>query len=366
MVLNEWGLWLERLLDRRLGADAWNRSSVRLGYKLIFLSLLGGGLFVLAGTTVAWRWYEALERGVPVTLPVARQMIRSLVIGMGAAFLFQSLILATFVRRMVRAIDDLRRGANRVGQGELSHRIERQSGAELGELEVAFNEMAASLEVAAERQRKTAESFARFVPQNFLRVVAPSGLENIQVGTSVKRPLTILFCDIRGYTSLSERIPAEEMFDFLNAYLARMGGAISGAGGFIDKYIGDAIMALFEDGPDSALRAAAAMREALAGFNTELAEKGWQPIDIGIGIHTGEVVMGTVGFVSRIDSTVIGDAVNVASRVEGLTKQYGASILVTQATKDALSEAWPLEVVDATVTLRGKREPIALWRVAPR
>jgi len=212
-----------------------------------------------------------------------------------------------------------------------------------------------------------ASSFERFVPDKFIRAIASEGIENIQVGVAASRTLTILFfCDIRGYTSMSEQLTALETFLFLNDYLACMGQAIEDCGGFIDKYIGDAIMALFDqETTDSALQAALAMRRALREFNRDRIEKGLPRIEIGIGIHRGEVVMGTVGFISRMESTVIGDPVNLASRVEGLTKSYGCPILATETVVHGLSSPadFSLELVDKAVNVKGKDEPIAIYQL---
>jgi class 3 adenylate cyclase len=229
--------------------------------------------------------------------------------------------------------------------------------------------MADVLERSFARLRGTVAAFERFVPRKFLAVIAPTGIENIQVGSRQERVMTILFCDIRGYTSLSEASTAEQMFDLLNEYLAEMGTAIEENGGFIDKYIGDAIMALFDDShTDRSIDAALAMRRRLADFNLRRREAGLRPVDIGIGIHRGSCIMGTVGFQSRIDSTVIGDAVNLASRVEGLTKQYQADVLVTGAVREGLEhpEHYALRLVDGAARAKGKDLTFQLYAVDDR
>jgi class 3 adenylate cyclase len=194
--------------------------------------------------------------------------------------------------------------------------------------------------------------------------IAPSGIENIHVGVAVKRNMTILFCDIRGYTSMSEVMTPLETFAFLNDYLACMAKAIDEADGFIDKYIGDAIMALFDDeATDGALKAAILMQQALLKFNYERSQNNLPKIAVEIGIHRGEVVMGTVGYACRIDSTVVGDAVNIASRIEGLTKQYNCGILVTESVVNSLQypELFALRLIDNAVKVKGKDEAIALY-----
>jgi class 3 adenylate cyclase len=288
----------------------------------------------------------------------------------GGLSLLIGVIGALFLARQITGpIRRLEESASRMASGQLEVRSTVTSRDEIGHLSGAFNRMADNLERSFARLRGTLTSFERFVPRKFLSVVAPDGIEKIQVGNRATRTITILFSDIRGYTSISENSTAMEMFDLLNDYLPEMGAAIDAHGGFIDKYIGDAIMALFDDeATDAAVRAALAMRERLVLFNARRVASGRVPIDIGIGLHRGEVVMGAVGFATRIDSTVIGDPVNLASRVEGLTKMYGVGILVTEAVRAALSdpEAFQLEVVDAAAKVKGKDEAVVLYSVRAR
>lgn len=256
--------------------------------------------------------------------------------------------------------------ATKIAAGDLQHRADIRRSDEIGALAVAFNDMAKALQASFSRLQKMLESFERFVPGKFLTVIASDGIENIQVGVAATRVITILFADIRGYTSMSEQMTPLETFALLNDYLACMGQVINDAGGFIDKYIGDAIMALFDDeATGSALRAAMAMQQTLEEFNQERLRKGQPMVNIGIGIHRGEVVMGTIGFTSRIESTVIGDAVNVAARVEGLTRKYNRTVLVTESVVAALRypEDFELYLVDDAVKVKGKDEPVAIYEL---
>ncbi|MEA5576595.1 adenylate/guanylate cyclase domain-containing protein [Anabaena sp. UHCC 0451] len=255
----------------------------------------------------------------------------------------------------------------KIANGDLQHSANIYNRAdEIGALAISVDEMSTALQVSFSRLQKTLESFEKFVPDKFVSVIAPEGIENIDVGIASTRKMTILFCDIRGYTSMSEAMTPMEIFLFLNDYLACMGKAIDESGGFIDKYIGDAIMALFDDeATDSALKAAILMQEVLELFNYDRSRKGLPIISVGIGIHRGTVVMGTVGFTNRMDSTVIGDAVNVASRIEGLTKQYECGILVTESVVKSLShpESFALKLVDESVKVKGKDAPIAIYEL---
>ncbi len=254
----------------------------------------------------------------------------------------------------------------KIAGGDLQHRADINRADEIGALANSFNEMSATLQISFSKLQKTLDSFEKFVPNKFVSVIAPKGIENITVGMASTRKMTILFCDIRGYTSMSEAMAPMEIFTFLNDYLACMGKAIDESGGFIDKYIGDAIMALFDDdSTDCAVKAAILMIQALDKFNHQRLQKGLPIIGTGIGIHRGTVVMGTVGFTSRIDSTVIGDAVNVASRIEGLTKQYHCNILITESVVKNLynPELFSFKLVDKSVKVKGKDQAISIYEV---
>jgi len=187
--------------------------------------------------------------------------------------------------------------------------------------------------VAANRKalvvtERYAEAARRFVPDDFLRALGHVDIADVQLGDRVEREMAVLFSDIRSFTSLSETMSPGQTMTFVNEYLAYAGPTIREHGGFIDKYIGDAIMALFED-PDGALKAAIGLQESLHRFNEVRLSHGESPISIGVGVHAGTLMLGTVGEERRIDTTVIADAVNVASRVEGLTKEYHVGIVVT-------------------------------------
>src|SRR5262249_53240718 len=248
----------------------------------------------------------------------------SLLVGLAGAWLL--------ARRMTRPIQRLGASATQIASGDLTHRAAAARPDEIGELAGKFNDMTAALEASFGQLRRTLTTFERFVPQKFLAVIAPEGIDRIEVGVGAPRRISVLFSDIRGYTKMSEGMQPLEVFNLLNDYIARMGDEISKAGGFVDKYIGDAIMALFDDDhTDGVLDAALGMRRTLRAFNAGRAARGEPTIEAGIGMHGGDVVMGTIGFSSKIESTVIGDAVNTASRVEGMTKEYGVAALVTDA-----------------------------------
>ncbi|MBL9016432.1 MAG: HAMP domain-containing protein [Myxococcales bacterium] len=267
-------------------------------------------------------------------------------------------------RTLSRPIQRLAADAAKIAGGDLGHRATVDREDEIGSLAKGFNEMSRDLENSFGKLHLTLASFERFVPRTFLNVVAPEGIENIVVGTAAPRQISVLFTDLRGFTTLCEGLTPMQVFELLNEYLARMGEAIDTAGGFVDKYIGDAIMALFDDEhTDGIVTAIVAMRRALKKLNEERAARGAPPIVSGIGAHCGSVVMGTIGFASKIESTVIGDAVNVASRVEGITKDMKLDVLLTGDVVARLRDpaAFKLRRIEGSVAIRGRAEPIELY-----
>lgn len=207
-------------------------------------------------------------------------------------------------------------------------------------------------------------SYNRFVPREFLKFLEKESIIDVQLGDQVQREMTILFSDIRSFTTLSESMTPKENFDFLNAYLKRVSPVIRNNSGFIDKYIGDAIMALFPEVPDDALRAAVDMQKQVYDYNIKRQKNGHLPIAIGIGIHTGNIMLGMIGEEQRLEGTVISDAVNLAARLESLTKVYGTSILISGQTLSKLDNAidYNCRFIDK-VQVKGKTELVAVFEV---
>jgi len=223
-------------------------------------------------------------------------------------------------------------------------------------------------ELQAQRQAMENERiramFSRYVSQQVADKLLGSGY-TIQ---NERRTVSVLFCDIRSFTKMSEHLSPDEVISFLNEYLARMIDAIFEHGGTLDKFIGDAIMAVFgaplSSGHDAenAVRAALRMRERLEELNRERTATGRAAIQTGIGIHTGEVVAGNVGSDLRMEYTVIGHAVNLASRIEKLTKTHSTDILVSDETLRAAGTAFEVREVQAT-PVPGVGKPVQTFHV---
>ncbi|MFB2980730.1 adenylate/guanylate cyclase domain-containing protein [Microseira sp. BLCC-F43] len=234
----------------------------------------------------------------------------------------------------------------------------------------AFQDISERKKSEAEREKftqelfKLNEAFSRFVPRQFLQLLDKQTIVDIQQGDSVAKEMTVLFSDIRDFTKLSETMTPEDNFKFINGYLSRMEPAILQNHGFIDKYIGDAIMALFPGSADDAIKAAIAMLKALAEYNTTRQGPERPPIQIGIGINTGKLMLGIVGGNFRMDSTAISDAVNLSSRLEQLTKVYSVPLLISHYTLSQLQEPmnFALRLIDR-VQVKGKSQKVAVFEV---
>jgi class 3 adenylate cyclase len=221
-----------------------------------------------------------------------------------------------------------------------------------------------NLQNSLEQQQELTNSFARFVPREFLSFLGKKSITDIELGDQIEKEMTVLFSDIRDFTKLSEAMSPRENFLFINSYLSQMEPVIAKFNGFIDKYIGDSIMALFPTGADDALKACILMREKLKSYNLGRNKAGYAPVKIGIGLNTGKLMLGTVGGKNRMDSTVISDAVNLASRVEGLCKIYKAPLLITENTLNSLEEQKKHQIrfIDR-VKVKGKEEPVSIFEV---
>ncbi|WP_202224934.1 adenylate/guanylate cyclase domain-containing protein [Okeania sp. KiyG1] len=211
---------------------------------------------------------------------------------------------------------------------------------------------------------KLSQAYERFVPAQFLSFLDKDSIVDVKLGNQVEREMTVLFSDIRDFTTISEQITPAQNFAFINEYLGYMEPQIQAHGGFIDKYIGDAIMALFPNSADDAVKGAIAMLQELKTYNSERQQKNLKPISIGIGLHTGRLILGTVGGFGRMDGTAIGDAVNLSSRVEELTKTYGVSLLITHQTLARLNNPleYDLRFIEQ-VKAKGKAKAVGLFEV---
>ncbi|MBW4680336.1 MAG: CHASE2 domain-containing protein [Microcoleus vaginatus WJT46-NPBG5] len=240
----------------------------------------------------------------------------------------------------------------------------KQAEAEREKFTKQLFELNQNLEKALDAELEITDAYGRFVPHEFLNLLGYESILDAKLGDNIQLEMSVLFSDIRDFTTLSETMTPEDNFKFINAYLSRMEPAITENHGFIDKYIGDAIMALFSEGADDALRAAISMLTKLAEYNQTRINSGYIPIQIGIGINTGSLMLGTVGSNSRMNGTVISDAVNLASRIEGLTKTYGVSLLISGQTFLSLKNPsdYAFRLIDK-VKVKGKSQMVTVYEI---
>jgi len=221
---------------------------------------------------------------------------------------------------------------------------------------------------ANEKLEVLSEANSRFVPIEFLQNLGKESIVEVTLGDQVEREMTVVFTDIRGFTKISEELSPQEIFDFLNEYLSGIVPIIQKHGGFIDKFIGDSVMALFPNHPDHAIDAVMEFGHFVTAFNEMLVkEKNMSPIHVGSGIHTGSMMLGTIGHDHRLETTVISDAVNTAARVEGLTKHYDTSMIMTEETLKKLEnkEQFHYRFLDK-VQVKGKSKILSVYQLLPK
>jgi adenylate cyclase len=217
-------------------------------------------------------------------------------------------------------------------------------------------------------KRKIRRMLGQYVSPQMLSQIVDKHEDLARAEVGSREYVSVLFSDIRGFTSISENEPPERIVPMLNQYFSLWSDAIFSQEGTIDKFVGDAVMALWgaplrtQTHPEQAVRAALKMRETLPALNTKLGSEGYPEIKIGVGIHTGYAILGNIGSERKLDFTVIGDTVNLASRLEGLTKQYSCDILISETTLEHVKDLFECQYIDE-VRVKGKEQPVRIFKV---
>jgi len=208
------------------------------------------------------------------------------------------------------------------------------------------------------------DALKRFVPFEFLDLLEKKSIQEIQTSDHVSVNMHVMFTDLRNFTLMAETIGPEAVYMVLNEYLAVMEPQIAAAGGFISQYAGDAIMALFSAKADHAVESAIHMFRALKTLNEKRLDRGEEALQIGIGINSGRLLLGAVGSKKRLDTNVVGDAANLSSRVEGMTKVYGAKVLISGSTYSQLIDPsnFTFRELDRVI-VAGKTEPVLVYEL---
>ncbi|NIM02961.1 HAMP domain-containing protein [bacterium] len=297
------------------------------------------------------------QESISTALVEMRNKIILITLGVLAFSILATVIVVTF---MVSPINTLAGIARRIGKGDLEQKVEMKRKDELGELGNTFNEMVKGLK----DRDFIRNTFGKYVSKQVAEAILNGRL---QLGGERKRA-TVLISDVRNFTAMSEKLPPEEVVDFLNEYFSEMVSVVTKYEGTLDKFIGDALLAVFgapiahQDDARKAVFAALEMQEKLKEFNKKRAKKGKSEIRIGIAVHTGNLVAGNIGSEVRMEYTVIGDTVNLTSRLEPLNKQFGTQILISESTYSEVKDDIEVrEIPD--VELRGKEQKVKVYDV---
>lgn len=306
--------------------------------------------------------WVVLQRSLKDELAPARMLENILLLTTLFSLALAAGVSLALARSFSRPVMQLADHTKRIAAGDYQTRLELNRSDEFGRLAGAFNSMVTGL---AER-----DLVRDLLDKNVSPEVAARLMQEGHALGGEERLVTILFADLRGFTPLSETMSPHDLLTLLNRYLHRMSAEIEREGGVIDKYIGDEIMALFgapvdmEDGPDRAVRAALGMRAALAELNREFVAEGRPPLAFGVGINTARVVAGNIGSARRLNYSVLGDGVNLAARLQPLTRleNYNADIIVSDGTRMRLKQRYLLRDLGDT-SVKGKTSLIRVHAV---
>jgi class 3 adenylate cyclase/HAMP domain-containing protein len=274
-----------------------------------------------------------------------------------------TLLLVFMCLNTMRIIKKATKTVKEISNGNLSARVNYKSKDELGQICSEVNEMGKSLETMFEEKDKTEQFYYKFVPEKFRELLGKENFTDLSLGDAKSCELTVLFCDIRGFSINSEMMTAKENFAFANIIYGKMGPIVRKNNGFVDKYIGDAVMGLFENA-DDAVRCGIELYKSIVLDPRTAQELNVSDINIGIGVHTGMAMVGIVGEEERLSGTVISETVNMSSRLESLTKQYKTAMLISKSTLDRMNDPDSMDLrYLGIVQVAGVNEVEALYEV---
>ena len=282
----------------------------------------------------------------------------------GFAILLSAWIGTGVARSVALPILAINTAAKELAAGNWGKRVPIHRQDEIGELALSFNDMADQLEssfVALESQKN---AFARFFPPEYLEFLGKSDVTEVTLGEYVNKEMAVMFSDIRDFTTLAETLTPKASFDFINAYLRHVSPEIRAHHGFVVKFLGDGLMAVFPGIADDAVNAGIAKCERIQEFNAMRAEQGYPPIAAGIGIHMGQMMVGMIGDQQRLQADALSDCVNLSARLEGLTKIYGVPLLISDEVVNRLQapKQYEIRLLDRVI-VKGRKEAIAIYEV---
>jgi len=241
------------------------------------------------------------------------------------------LVITVMTAYLLSSMRKLRRSVNLIASGEWDVKVQIHTRDEVEELGERFNMMASSIRQYIQEVTKLSNSYFRFVPQQFLKVLGKTNMTQISLGAQANRDMTILVCNMRGFPELSARLSTEENFRYINSFLKVFGPVIRECGGFTSRYLGPGMLTMFPNDPGAALRAAVKLRATLDAYNADRKE----PIDIGIAIHSGDVMIGIIGEEQRMEGSVVSNHVQLTLDLEKMSAKLGVQVLLTEETMRA-------------------------------
>ena len=278
-----------------------------------------------------------------------------------------ALVVGTLLaRRLTSPILQLNAAVKEIAAGHWQQRVAINRSDELGELADSINVMAEQIQQSFERLEEQSHAFSRFFPPEYLRFLNKESVKEVQLGDYISKDMTVMFSDIRGFTSMAEQMRARGTFNFINNYLQRISPMVRMKNGFVVKFIGDGMMAVFPYGVEDAIDSAIAQFQQVREYNQQIDPNARHPfeIEIGIGLHTGHVMAGMIGEPDRIQPDAISDTVNLAARLEGLSKVYGASLIISETVRSRLQDLdrYHLRFLDRVI-VKGRTRSIAIYEV---
>jgi adenylate cyclase len=267
-------------------------------------------------------------------------------------------------RRITAPILSLNRAVKEIARGRWDQPLPSGRSDEVGQLAESVDHMAQELRQTFDRLEKQKNAFARFFPPEYLSFFKKSSITEVQLGDHVSKEMTVMFADIRNFTGLAEQMPPSALAKFMNTYLQSISPEIRRHHGFVVKFVGDSIMAVFPNRVEDAIASALAQLKKVQEYNHQHPSDVHDPIRIGIGIHTGPMMLGIIGEPTRLQGDALSDTVNLAARLEGLSKLYRAQFLVSGDVVQRLATPHPfsLRFLDR-VMVKGRRGSLDIYEV---
>lgn len=269
----------------------------------------------------------------------------------------------TYIHQVKKVIDAAIAVKNNSFEPQILSEVAARSDA-LGELAQVFSHMVQTVKAREQELEKLLQAYGRFVPDEYLQFLGKQSIVDFQLGDHVSKEMAIMFSDLRSFTTMAEQMTPQENFNFINTYLQQISPEIRKHNGFIVKYMGDGLMAVFPDGVDDAIQAGIMKVEQLQKLNQSRKINGEIPLNIGIGIHVGDTMVGIIGDANRMQADALSDHVNLTARLESLTKYYGISLLISGDVVKRLSqpEKYHIRFLDRAI-VKGRQEAITICEV---